>query len=94
MPYCADLRCSYCEASLNMSWFYEALSEQNYTIEFDDELDIKHFELYIENCFNDFVSYKVFNFTKNNHIQNYDNVWEYLIEEAIDYHKDGVTINK
>ena len=34
MPYDADLRASYFFVSLNMSWFYEAMSEQDITFDF------------------------------------------------------------
>lgn len=34
MPYSADLRASYCSVELNMSWFYESLSEQEIELDF------------------------------------------------------------
>jgi len=75
MPYNADLRCSYCSVELNMSWFYEAMSE--YDIEFDFKPTYPHygslqdekeavkytialFEAHIERAFEDWTVYKVF----------------------------------
>lgn len=37
MPYDADLRCSYCKTELNMSWFYEHMSELNEEIDFQPD---------------------------------------------------------
>jgi hypothetical protein len=81
-----------------MSWFYEALEEQGYEIDFvpDCEEEQKKFEIHrvqtefeshINNLYNIFVVYKVFNHIQEGYedITIYENVWEYLIEEAIEY---------
>lgn len=34
MPYSADLRSSYCHADINISWFYQAMSEFHMEIDF------------------------------------------------------------
>jgi hypothetical protein len=99
MPYNADLRSSYFSLELNMSWFYESLSEMNEEIDFKptycfksdtEESAIKHtisaFERHIEVAFKDWTVYKVFGHQKGDHeYENYEIVWEFLRDVAIDY---------
>ena len=102
MPYTADLRCSYCDAKLNMSWFYEAM--RDYEMDFDFlprtvmtpiteetrlgciQLTINLFEAYIESKFNKYLVYKVFNHGEDK-LSMYDSVWEYLRDKALTYNK-------
>jgi len=106
MPYNADLRCSYFSLELNMSWFYEALSEMGEEIDFkptycfrsDDEKSaiqntVNAFERHIEGAFKDWTVYKVFGHQKGVHkYELYENVWEFLRDVAIDYTRDFKTV--
>jgi hypothetical protein len=102
MPYHADLRCSYQKADLNMSWFYEALTEQGYEIDFvpDCEEEQKKFQIHrvqtefeshINTLYNIYVVYKVFHYIQ----EGYENVaiaeyvWDYLIEGAEEYAQEN-----
>ena len=101
MPYNADLRCSYFSLELNMSWFYESLSEMDEDVDFKptycfrsdtEESAIKNtigaFESHIEEAFKDYTVYKVFGHQKGDHkYELYENVWEFLRDVAIDYTK-------
>jgi len=100
MPYTADLRCSYISVELNMSWFYEALSEMGEEFDFKPTyprgLDlteekaikwtIEDFEKHIEKAFHDWTVYKVFGHERGEHKYDlYENVWDFLRDVAIDY---------
>lgn len=91
MPYNADLRCSYFSLELNMSWFYEAISEMGEEIDFeesDSQNTVSAFERHIEEAFKDWTVYKVFGHQKGKHKYDlYENVWEFLRDVAIDYTK-------
>lgn len=101
MPYDADLRCSYFSLELNMSWFYESLSEMDQAVDFKptycfrsdtEESAIKNtigeFERHIEQAFKDYTVYKLFGHQKGDHkYELYDNVWEFLRDVAIHYTK-------
>jgi hypothetical protein len=102
MPYNADLRCSYCDAKLNMSWFYEAMNECHMDFDFlprngmtptteeirlgSIQLTINLFEAYIESKFNKYLVYKVF-YHGEEKLSMYDSVWEYLRDKALTYSK-------
>lgn len=90
MPYDADLRCSYCFTELNMSWYYEAMSEYNIGIEFmgNRKDSIYRFERDVERAFNDWVVYKVFDHKRGEYNYDfYENVWEFLRDYTTDYEK-------
>ena len=89
MPYHADLRCSYFSIKLNMSWFYESISERNEEIEFGNQDIQDKFEYHIEKAFNDWTVYKVFNHKIGDRdYDSYDNVWSFLYDIANEYSVD------
>lgn len=106
MPYEADLRTSYCDAKLNMSWYYEAMSEYGLEIEFKPSVGLsewtekqrisltkKLFENHIEEAFNNWIAYKVFDHKVGDH--NYElfcDVWEFLRDITIEYKNNHTTI--
>jgi len=88
MAYSADLRSSYCQIRLNISWFYQAMCDFNmdFTFKHDDDDSIEIFEDHINEAFNDWTIYKVFGHQKGTHkFDHYENVWEFLREVADKY---------
>ncbi len=100
MPYHADLRCSYARAELNICWFAEALDEMDFEYENicprntemgkkEYELQDKMFDRYMDEQFNIYMIYKVFNHAPTEkherELKSYEDVWQYLLDKAIEY---------
>ena len=88
MAYSADLRSSYCQIRLNISWFYQEMCDFNmdFTFKHDDDDSIEIFEDHINEAFNDWTIYKVFGHQTGTHkYDRYENVWEFLREVADKY---------
>ena len=99
MPYHADLRSSLCKTQLNLSWFYESLSDSGESVEFKPTYTSKYdtekesvkftttmFEAHIDTAFNDWTEYKIFGHDNGEHnYAIYGSVWEFLRDVAIDY---------
>jgi hypothetical protein len=94
MPYYADLRSSYAHSELNIAWFYEALREMGKEIKFDEDAIEDKFREFIDDAFNRWITYKIFNHIKNDkeHIDRYESVWEFLHDQAILFETDNAGI--
>jgi hypothetical protein len=93
MPYSADLRFSYCSSELNICWFYESLRDLGEDITFDSNTIEDEFNEFLDNAFNKWVVWKVFNHKQDDMINRFENVWEYLREKAIDFAKENPSVD-
>jgi hypothetical protein len=106
MPFSNDLRAGYCDLKLNISWFWEAMSEYDEDIDFDfdDASDdtvkfrINYFESQIESYAKKWVVYKAFNHKQNNDyeidMETHENIWDFLRDVAIEFCKRHPTYAK
>ena len=91
MPFDADLRAGYFKIEFNMSWFYEALSDAEVEVEFHtltdgvEQYNVKAFERFIEDCAYKFIVSKIFKHDIDDTPKNYDCIWQYLTEQALEF---------
>jgi len=103
MPFSSDIRVGYCNLTLNISWFWEALSEYDEDIDFDfdnasdDTVKFRtnYFESVIEQYAEKWVVYKAFNWKQSNDyeidMEMHENIWDFLRDVAVEFCKQHPT---